>query len=106
MSELPSVRQAARARTGPRTPPLRSDAQLSPVAGRVGGPVSERRRNVGDPQGRSVATFALDGRDLSYEIVGGTTTGLPSVMIDHDDDLTAATTWSGEGYVVAPFLDA
>lgn len=41
---------------------------------------------------------------LHYEVEGSTVVGDDDVLLDHDDDLLAATPWAEAGFGIAPFL--
>lgn len=46
----------------------------------------------------------IDGEELAYEVVGARSWGTDEVLLDHDDDLSAAAPWAAEGYAVAAFV--
>lgn len=54
----------------------------------------------------TVRTLALayDEETVSFTIEGETGWGAPTVLLDHDDDLTAGRPWAPKGYTVEPFL--
>jgi hypothetical protein len=47
-----------------------------------------------------------DGERVTYEVEGDTSWGDPRVLLDEDDNLIAGRPWDGDGFVVAPFLEA
>jgi len=50
-------------------------------------------------------SFDLDGRRVVYNVDGASDFGSDGVLLDGEDDLTAATDWSAEGYTVVPFVE-
>ena len=54
----------------------------------------------------TVKTLSLvyDEETVSFTIEGQTGRGTPTVLLDQDDDLTAARPWAAQGYTVEPFL--
>jgi hypothetical protein len=47
-----------------------------------------------------------DGERVTYEVEGETSWGDARVLLDDDDNLIADRPWAGDGFAVAPFLDA
>jgi len=54
----------------------------------------------------TVRTLALayDEETVGFSIEGQTGWGPPTVLLDHDDDLTAGRPWAAQGFTVEPFL--
>lgn len=50
-------------------------------------------------------SFDLDGRRISCNVDGASDFGSDNVLLDSEDDLTAATPWSADGYTVVPFIE-
>jgi hypothetical protein len=48
--------------------------------------------------------LAYDEEIVSFTIEGQTGWGAPTVLLDHDDDLTQGRPWAAQGYTVEPFL--
>jgi len=49
--------------------------------------------------------FTVGGERVPLKVGAEIIRGEQTVLLDHDDDLTAGTLWAGQGYTIAPFLD-
>ena len=49
-------------------------------------------------------TYTINDRSVATHVEGDILYGEDVVLLEHDDDLTAQTSWAERGYTVAPFL--